>query len=106
MVNLEINFLKYFTPTVYDFFFFFLKLRISNSTNQTAYFLYTLKLLNRYLPFVNSTFSQPTPTATLRIAPKLPGSLTWSQIKLIGNGCDNILTFSGVGVSKIPEILL
>lgn len=57
-----------------------------------------------FVPFVRSTFSQPTPTATRNMAPKFPGTRILSHINCRGNGFDNLFTFSAVGVSNIPKI--
>lgn len=54
------------------------------------------------LPFINSSFSQPTAAAALTIVPKFPGSLILSQITVRGiaslAGC--FATTSGI--SKTP----
>lgn len=55
-------------------------------------------------PFERMTFSQPAPTATLSMAPKFPGTLMLSQIRLNGRGFDNCFTLSDVGISNTPEI--
>lgn len=69
------------------------------------YLILTFSIIIMYIPFDSKTFSHPTPTATLSIAPKFPGTLILSHMNCRGIGLDSLLTFSGVGVSNTPEIL-
>lgn len=54
------------------------------------------------LPFINSSFSQPTAAAALTIDPKFPGSLILSQIIVRGIALSVGCLALTSGISKIP----